>query len=61
MPPRRVTPKKQILTLSQKVLQSGLDMVLRSRAAERKKPVNPMATLISEEAVLKSFTPLEAL
>lgn len=42
MPPRMAMPKKQILTLSQKVLQSGLDMVLRSRAAERKKLVSPI-------------------
>ena len=57
MPPRRATPKKQILALSQKVLQSGLDMVLRRREAERKKPVRPMTTLLSGVAALISFTP----
>jgi len=57
MPPRMATPKKQILTLSQKVLQSGLDRVLKRREAERKKPIRSMATLLSEVAALISFTP----
>ena len=57
MPPRMATPKKQTLTLSQKVLQSGLDRVLKRREAERKKPIRPMATLLSEVAALISFTP----
>ena len=55
IPPRIAMPKKQILTLSQKVFRSGFDRVLRRRDAERKKPMNPIETLLSGEKNLKSF------
>lgn len=37
IPPRTIVPKKHIFALSQKVFQSGLEIVLRSLTIELKK------------------------